>query len=89
MGPILMGTHIVSVSHHVLPYMDILHCQYARQGCTQFKRRVSEVGRCPCSCKRMGTFPIVNGNVCGRFCDMLERKVIFCRYTNNTPLVAK
>jgi hypothetical protein len=81
MGPILMGTHVASVSHHVLPYMVVPHgshvrdgwdliqreptvasvshhvlpymdvplCEYARQGCTPFKRRVSEVGRCPCN----------------------------------------
>jgi hypothetical protein len=40
---------VASVSHHILPYMDVPHCEYARQGCTPFKRRVSEVGRCPCS----------------------------------------
>jgi hypothetical protein len=81
MGPILMGTHVTSVTHHVLPYvvvpheshvrdgwdliqrkhtiasvsrhvlpyMDVPHCEYAKQGCTPFKRRMSEVGRCPCS----------------------------------------
>jgi hypothetical protein len=38
MGPILMGTHVASVSRHVLPYMDVLHCEYARQGCSPFKR---------------------------------------------------
>jgi hypothetical protein len=42
MGTILMGTHIVSVSCHVLPYVDVPHCKYARQGCTPFKRRVPE-----------------------------------------------
>jgi hypothetical protein len=100
MGPIVMGTHVASTSHHVLPYVvvphgshvrdgwdliqreptscvcvcrhvlpyvDIPHCEYARQGCTPFKRRVSGVGRCPCSDKRMDTVFIVNGNVCGRF----------------------
>jgi hypothetical protein len=30
-------------------YMSIPHVEYARQGYTPFKRRVSEVGRCPCS----------------------------------------
>jgi hypothetical protein len=99
MGPILMGTHVVSashhvlpyvvvpheshvrdgwdliqrepiaasVSHHVLPYVDVPHCDYARQGCTPFKRRVSEVVRCPCNGKSMGAISIVNGDVCGRF----------------------
>ena len=28
-----------------------------------FKRGVSQVGRCPCSAKRMGAISIVNGNV--------------------------
>jgi hypothetical protein len=31
---------------------------------------------------RMDTVSIVNGNVCGRFRDMLAWKVLFCRYTN-------
>jgi hypothetical protein len=30
-------------------YVCIPHVEYARQGYTSFKRRVSEVGRCPCS----------------------------------------
>jgi hypothetical protein len=34
---------------HVLPYVCIPHVEYARQGYNPFKRRVSEVGRCPCS----------------------------------------
>jgi hypothetical protein len=34
---------------HVLPYVCIPHDEYARQGYSSFKRRVSEVGRCPCS----------------------------------------
>jgi hypothetical protein len=81
MGPISMGTHVASathhvlpyvvvpyeshvrdgwyliqwehtaasVSHHVLPYVDIPHYEYERQGYTTFKRRVSEVRRCPCN----------------------------------------
>jgi hypothetical protein len=65
MGPILMGTHITSVSRQILPYVDLSHCEYARKGCTLFERRVSEVGYCPCSDKRMDTVSIVNGNVCG------------------------
>jgi hypothetical protein len=67
MGPILMGTHVVSVSRHVFPYVEVPHYAYARQGYTPFKRRVSEVGRCPCSDIRMDTVSIVNSNVCGRF----------------------
>jgi hypothetical protein len=81
MRPILMGTHIAFVSRHVLPYVDIPHCEYARQACTLFKRRVSEVGRCPCSDERMGTVSIVNGNVCGRFRECWhERFVMFCDF---------
>jgi hypothetical protein len=34
---------------HVLPDVCIPHVEYARQGYTPFKRRVSEVGGCPCS----------------------------------------
>jgi hypothetical protein len=40
---------VASMSRHVFPYVDVPHCEYARQGCTPFKRKVSEVGRCPCS----------------------------------------
>jgi hypothetical protein len=31
----------------------------------------------------MDTVSIVNGNVCGRFHDVLYRRFVFCRYTNN------
>jgi hypothetical protein len=37
----------------------------------------------------MDTISIVNGNVCGRFRDMLARKVLFCRYTNHVSAIAK
>jgi hypothetical protein len=67
MGPILMGTHAVSVSRHILPYVDVPHFVYERQGSASFKGSVFEVGRCSCSDKRMGAVSIVNGNVCGRF----------------------
>jgi hypothetical protein len=49
MRPILMGTHVASVSRHVLPYVDVPHREYARQGSASFEKEVSEVGRCPCS----------------------------------------
>jgi hypothetical protein len=49
MGPIPKGTHRCVVSHHVLPYVDVPYYKNARQGCTPFKRRVSEDVRCPCS----------------------------------------
>jgi hypothetical protein len=75
MGPILMGTHVASISRHVLPYVDVLHCEYAREGSASFKRRVYEVGRCPCSDKRMGVVSIVNGNVCGHFHECWHEKV--------------
>jgi hypothetical protein len=38
-----MGTHVASVSLHVLPYVDVPYYKNVRQGCTPFKRRVSEV----------------------------------------------
>jgi hypothetical protein len=70
---------VASVSRHVLPYVDDPHYEYARQGYTPFEQRVSEVGRCPCSDKRMGTISIVNGNVCGCFRECWhERFVVFC-----------
>jgi hypothetical protein len=78
MGPILMGTHAASESHHVLPYVDVLHCEYARQGFASFKRSIYEVGRCPCSDKRMGAVSIVNGIACGHFHECWhERFVVF------------
>jgi hypothetical protein len=48
-GPILMGTHVTSVSRHVLPYVDIPHCDMRGKDPLHSKRSVSEVGRCPCS----------------------------------------
>jgi hypothetical protein len=32
MGPILMGTHVVSVSHHVLLYVVVPHGIHVRDG---------------------------------------------------------
>jgi hypothetical protein len=43
-----MNMSRVMLSPHV-SYVCIPHVEYARKGYTQFKRRVSEVGRCPCS----------------------------------------
>jgi hypothetical protein len=60
-------------------------CRCTRQGYTPFKRRVSEVGRCPCS----GLTHIVNGNVCGRFRDVLAWKVLFLQVHNSASLIAK
>jgi hypothetical protein len=37
----------------------------------------------------MDTVSIVNGNVCGRFRDMLARKILFYRYTNQVSAIAK
>jgi hypothetical protein len=45
MGPNPKGTDVTSASCHVLPYMCVPHYEYARQGYTPFKRRVSEIGR--------------------------------------------
>jgi hypothetical protein len=65
------------LSPHV-SYVSIPHIEYARQGYTPFKWRVSEVGRCPCSDKRMGDVSIVNSNVCGSFHECWhERFVVF------------
>jgi hypothetical protein len=70
---------VTSVSRHVFPYVDVPHCEYARQGSASFKRSVSEVGRCPCSDKRMDAVSIVNGNACGCFHECWhERFVVFC-----------
>jgi hypothetical protein len=78
---------VASVYRHVLPYVDVPHCEYARQGSVHSKRIVSEVGRCPCSDKRIGTISIVNGNVCLRFHECQHEKfivsVIFCMYINH------
>jgi hypothetical protein len=38
MGPILMGTHIASVSHHVLLYIVVLHGSHVRDGWDQIQR---------------------------------------------------
>jgi hypothetical protein len=43
-----MNMSLVVMSPH-LSYVCIPHVEYARQGYTPFKRRVSEVGRYPCS----------------------------------------
>jgi hypothetical protein len=37
----------------------------------------------------MDAISIVNGNVCGRFRDMLARKVLFLQVHNSASLVAK
>jgi hypothetical protein len=67
-----------------LSYVCIPHVDHARQGYTLFKRRVTEVGRCPCSGLTHGyrfykrTIMYVDASVTcwhGRF--------VFCRYTNN------
>jgi hypothetical protein len=67
MRPIPMGTHVAFVSRHVFPYVDVPYHKYVRQGCTPLKRRVSEVGRCPCNSFTHGCVSIVNGNECGCF----------------------
>jgi hypothetical protein len=79
MGPILMGTHVASVSRHVLPYVDIPHCDMCGKDPLHSKRSIYEVGRCPCSNKRIGAVSIVNGNVCGCFHECWhERFIVFC-----------
>jgi hypothetical protein len=79
MRPIPKGTHRrVCVS----PYFAIRgrSTLYMRgKDLLHSKRSVSEVGRCPCNDKSMGAVSIVNGNVCGRFCECWhERSVVFC-----------
>jgi hypothetical protein len=32
MGPILMGNHVASVSHHILPYVVVPHESHGRDG---------------------------------------------------------
>jgi hypothetical protein len=79
-----------SVMSYVSPrvsYVSIPHVAHARQGYTPFKRRVSEVRRCPCSGLTHGC--IVNGDVCGRFRDVLARKVRFLQVHNSASLVDK
>jgi hypothetical protein len=38
MGPIRMGTHVASASHHVLLYMVVPHGSHARDGCDLIQR---------------------------------------------------
>ena len=58
-----MGTHVASVSSHVLPYM----CEPAIGGKdNSIQTEVSEVGRCPCSGFTHG-YRLVNGNECDAF----------------------
>jgi hypothetical protein len=47
MGPILMGTHIAFVSHHVLLYIVVLHGSHVRDGWDQIQREpaVASVSR--------------------------------------------
>jgi hypothetical protein len=52
-------------------------------------------GGCPrldavhAAAQRMDVVPIVNGNVCGHFRDVLPRKVRFLQVHNNASLVAE
>jgi hypothetical protein len=39
--------------------------------------------------QRMDVVSIVNGNVCGRFHDVLEQEVLFLQVHNSASLVAK
>jgi adenylate cyclase len=38
MGPILMGTHVTSVSHRVLLYVVVPHVRHVRDGWDLFQR---------------------------------------------------
>jgi hypothetical protein len=65
-------------------YVCIPHVDHARQGYTPFKRRVSEVGRCPCSGFTHGyrfykwTVMFVDA-----FVTCWHERFVFCRYTNH------
>jgi hypothetical protein len=80
---------VVSCVSPRVSYVSIPHVEYARQGYTRFKRRVSEVGRCPCSRLTHGYRFYIEGNVWGRFRDVLARKVHFLQVHNSASLVAK
>ena len=80
-----MGTHVASVSSHVLPYM----CEPAIGGKdNSIQTEVSEVGRCPCSgfthgCRFykvtvMNVDAFVSAGTKGS-----KYSVIFYRYTNH------
>ena len=77
MGPIPKGIHC---RVYVSPRFAIREHDSALRTCEggrpPLKRSVSQIGRCPCSVKRMGAVSIVNGNVCGRFRDVLAWKVL-------------
>jgi hypothetical protein len=48
--PRIPSSHlVVSCVLPCVSYVSIPHVEYARQGYTPFKRRVSEVGSCPCN----------------------------------------
>jgi hypothetical protein len=38
MGPIQMGTHVASASHHVLLYVVVPHGSHVRDGCDLIQR---------------------------------------------------
>jgi hypothetical protein len=47
MGPIVMGTHVASASHHVLPYVVVPHGSHVRDGWDLIQR---EPTSCVCVC---------------------------------------
>jgi hypothetical protein len=49
LGPQIRLLPVPNFGVNSISYVSILHVEYARQGYTPFKRRVSEVGRYPCS----------------------------------------
>jgi hypothetical protein len=67
MEPIQMGTHVASVSCHVLPYVDVPHHKYARQGCTPSNGEYPRLDTVHAAALRMDVVSIVNSNECGRF----------------------
>jgi hypothetical protein len=63
-------------------YVCIPHVDHARQGYTPFKRRVSEVGRCPCSGLTHG-YRFYKRTVLyvDAFVTCWHERFVFCRYT--------
>jgi hypothetical protein len=69
--------------HHMLPYVCVSHYKYVRQGYTPFKRRVSEVGCCPCSDLMHGCHFYSERQCMWTLPWVLAQKVLFCKYTNH------
>jgi hypothetical protein len=74
----------MSVVSPRLSYVCIPHADHVCQGYTPFKRRVSEVGRCPCSGLTHGyRFHKWTVMYVDAFVMCWHESFVFCRYTNN------